>query len=254
MAQCPKCQTQVADLDFGLVICANCGASFLLDGDGRAPAASSGVGVEGKGPQPVEDNFSQSNLSEDWFSDDGEEAANDGDAQKTKVLSFPQNENLENVPMDEWGSEENSKVVTIGKVTKDYRPQPQSAPSEEDPTAAVSHPYDGAYQSENPVVVARPEASLGDIRAFGNAAASQDGSLLYSIRISGIDSPDLRDEVRGVLSDRRLLFDVEAILKGIQSGELVVRDISAIKAQVVVNRLLGLPLQLEWEQNANGNP
>lgn len=239
MAQCPKCKKTIGDPDFGLVICANCGASFLLDADGQLTSFE-GSDSESSQPQTQEAGLEVSQeFSENWDA---------GDATVNQVLQLPEEQNLDQQPMSEWGEEENSKVVTIGKVTKEFEP-PKPEASEEQP-----HPYDGNYETVNPGLTEKAEPNLNDIQEFANSTSPQDGPLRYTVRVSGIDSPDLRDEVKSVLMDRRLLVDVEKVLKEMNGGSVLISDISAVKAHVIVTRLMGLPIKIEWEQTAHGNP
>lgn len=117
----------------------------------------------------------------------------------------------------------------------------------------TQHPYDGDYESVNEGGAAA-EASLGDIERYGNSNSANEGPLLYSITISGIDSQELREQVKEALTDRRLLFDVEGLMRGIKDGQIRLQEVSSLKTHVLVNQLLSLPLKFEWGQEANGNP
>ena len=117
----------------------------------------------------------------------------------------------------------------------------------------TQHPYDGDYESVNDAGGAK-EASLGDIERYGNSNSTNEGPLLYSITISGIDSQELREQVKEALTDRRLLFDVEGLMKGIKDGQIRLQDVSSLKTHVLVSQLLSLPLKFEWGQEANGSP
>jgi len=77
------------------------------------------------------------------------------------------------------------------------------------------------------------------------------GGLRYNLIIQGIDTVDLRREVRDSLLDAKFGWDVDQLLKSAQGGKMEIKSISALKAQIVVQRLKVLPLQIRWEQHAD---
>ncbi len=247
MARCPSCSQPINNADLGLVTCDNCGASVMVDFDG-----------------------SISNQEPSKEADPNTTAINSGGESETSVLQMPIEEDLDSKEMAEWGEEENSKVVTIGQRTMDYEeytgtgegvapeaiPQgsvPEAPDFIDEPTQVIQHPYDGDYESVNETS-SPEELSVGDIERYGNSNSSNDGPLLYSITISGIDSKELREQVKEALMDRRLLFDVDGLMKEIRDGQIELREVSSLKTHVLVNQLLSLPLKFEWGQEANGNP
>lgn len=270
MALCPSCNQPIENADFGLVTCENCGASVMVDFDGSATSSSEeNLQDEASLSSPEQDDSLQSYesneddfISSSFVSDNVEYEDNEIDQrQPTSILETGPEVNLENKEIAEWGEDENSKVVTIGGGTVDYErfvDQQEVSESLEDNARAFeesmeSHPYDGNYESVNEAS-STDEISVSDIEKYGNSSSSQEGPLLYSVTISGIDSQELRDQVREALVDRRLLFDVEGILKGIKGGQIQLKDVSSLKTYVLVNQLLNLPLKFEWGQEANGNP
>lgn len=149
------------------------------------------------------------------------------------------------------------RSVSEESVFVDDRTQVIDSPRERNTQGAfvdeIRHPYDGDYESINEG--AQPvEVSVGDIERYGNSNSTNEGPLLYSITISGIDSQELRERVKDALADRRLLFDVDGLMREIKGGKILLREVSSLKTHVLVNQLFSLPLTFEWGQEANGNP
>lgn len=93
---------------------------------------------------------------------------------------------------------------------------------------------------------------LSEIADFGNSEIStaKSGNLLYDLRISGIDSAEIRELIRENITDQRLGINTKGLMKHIKDGVLEVKKINAIKASVLINRLKSLPVNLKWRQNA----
>ena len=106
-----------------------------------------------------------------------------------------------------------------------------------------------------PMILAEPARTdqvLEDLVAFGNSqvSSSRDGAYFYDLVISGIDSADLRLEVKEALTDQLFLWDAEAMIRTMDLGELVLRQMTSVKAALVVQRLMSLPVKLKWTQHA----
>jgi hypothetical protein len=93
---------------------------------------------------------------------------------------------------------------------------------------------------------------LSDIAQFGNSETSsaREGSLRYNLFIAGIDTADVREAFREAITDRKMVWDTEQILRSIKNGEVQLRDISPVKAFILVSRLRELPVRVRWEQYA----
>jgi hypothetical protein len=75
------------------------------------------------------------------------------------------------------------------------------------------------------------------------------GHLLYEIEIEGIDGSKLRNELYDELKDPRWGWVAMELMGSIKLGRLVLKDVNAVKASLLVNRLKGLPLEIKWKQN-----
>lgn len=96
-----------------------------------------------------------------------------------------------------------------------------------------------------------PNDPLG-ISAYANSelSSAKNGPLVVTVIISGIDTKDLRGEIRQALQDSRFGWDASTVMASIKGGTLVLPRISPVKASIVINRIKNLAVQIRWEQNA----
>lgn len=96
-----------------------------------------------------------------------------------------------------------------------------------------------------------PNDPLG-ISAYANSelSSAKDGPLVVTVIISGIDTKDLRTEIRQAIQDSRFGWDSGAVMASLKGGTLVLPRISPVKASIVINRIKNLAVQIRWEQNA----
>lgn len=92
--------------------------------------------------------------------------------------------------------------------------------------------------------------NFNDLIDFGNS--SDPGVLSYVLTIDGIDLQSIEDEIKQILSESRFQFDVELLLSNLKNGQLVIDNLSPIKASILVHRLRFLSVTLSWRQNAIG--
>jgi hypothetical protein len=144
-----------------------------------------------------------------------------------------------NVPMFELS---NGAPENVGEFEKG---PPEFSPTE----LAVDQPPE---EMQLPPPPTPPIEDLRSIAEFGNSEASlaREGAYRFTLYVGGIDTAEIRQEIRFQLSDSRFLWDVDALLATIKNGELIVSDISAVKAALAVQRLKLLPVDLKWEQHA----
>jgi len=139
-------------------------------------------------------------------------------------------------------------------------PSRLTAETKEDTQGPVHLPNFQISQTEDeapPMIEAnllppRSVQDLGELVDYANAEFSQgqDGLLLYSLTIEGIDSKELRSALHDILEDRRFLWEAEKMMASIRAGKLKVSNISAVKASILVKRLKHLDLTFSWEQHA----
>jgi hypothetical protein len=126
-----------------------------------------------------------------------------------------------------------------------------SSDGSEDAPPPMEEPSAETYQMEPPTT-GQDSHDLSDIGRFGNSDASAvgEGSLRYNIYVSGIDTADVRSQFREAVTDKKMMWDTDLILRSIQNGEVKVAGMSAVKAYILVSRLRNLPVQVRWEQYA----
>lgn len=217
MAQCPVCQAENAD-DFGLVNCHSCGSPFFIDMDGVAsssPAMDAAVSTE----EPM------------GFAEPAQPDPVESEMQS--LTEPPILENFEAEPEPQFDFSQNDDSQAEGS-------EEPNMPSAE---------ADALFESATPEP---PLEDLREIARFGNSEESlaREGAYRITIYIRGIDTAEIRQEVRHQLNDSRFLWDIDALLDSIVDGELVLKDISAVKAALAVQRLKTLPVELKWEQHA----
>ena len=87
---------------------------------------------------------------------------------------------------------------------------------------------------------------------FANSeiSSAKDGPLLFRVFISGIDTKEIRESIREVLEDSRFAWNPKEILSKVAKGELVVPNLSPVKASILITRIKYLPISIRWEQYA----
>jgi len=128
-------------------------------------------------------------------------------------------------------------------------PEPEAIP-EYDPDLAPEEATGVVYSASAPQIdAASPD--LSDIARFGNSdSAANEGSLRYRVFVVGIDTADVRESFREAITDRKMMWDTEEILRSIKNGEVELQNISPAKAYIIISRLRTLPVQIRWEQYA----
>ena len=95
-------------------------------------------------------------------------------------------------------------------------------------------------------------ADMSDVVEYANSDVSNgaDGNLKFNLKISGIDTVDIKTGIKDVLADSKLHLDPETTLSRVESGELFLEGLSAVKCAILVQRLKSLSLDINWEQYA----
>ncbi len=228
MAKCPLCAAQVQD-DFGLMECANCGAQLIVHVDGR---------VEHSGDQGEAKVASGTQVFE--FGEAAREIEIDPHRpEKTMAGIAPGDLVPPQSDADEFELPEQASEGT--------KPPELPAVFEDDSTQAID---DDATVYIPPHAPDSPD--LSDIAGFGNSdvSSTREGSLRYTLFVSGIDTVDVRNSFREAITDRKLVWDIDQILRSVKNGEVKIQNVSAAKAFIVASRLRNLPVQVRWEQYA----
>lgn len=264
MAQCPVCAGAIPD-DFGLIECPSCNAQLLVHMDGRVEYSSGEqppVAEPPEGPRPDP----KSKPEEVFELGDGNrelefdfktptpslEPVDPQPSPQTLVAEEPPLVDIADAPAEEFAAEEPAAENPPPDAADESAPAP--VPGEfVDDLVPDDQPPGEVYGANPPVPRPSPDSpDLSDIARFGNsdASTSRDGSLRYNLHIRGIDTSDIRDAFREAITDRKLVWDIEQILRSMRNGEVHITNIPAPKAFIVISRLRNLPVQIDWEQYA----
>jgi hypothetical protein len=232
MAQCPVCHAQIAD-DFGLTECENCAAQLIVHMDGRVE--HSGAQVPQEAPAAESEAPADDPADADFLPEPQPEPMFEAEAEAEAEADF-----AEEPIADEESTGDGESLVNEPAVGE---------PSSEEPFA--EEPFTEEPQVYRPPVAA-DSPDLSDIADFGNSEAtvSREGGLRYDLIITGIDTADVREAFREALTDRKFLWDTDAILRSIRHGEVRITNVSASKAHTLISRLRALPVKISWEQYA----
>lgn len=225
MGTCPVCSANVAE-DFGLVECSKCGAQLIVGMDGS-------VEVAGAEETPPVEAIPQSNPQ----------------------MIPPQQLVDDEFPLGPGMDADLPPPIEDAVVPA----PPEPLPDDDEPASFDGN--DPVADEAPPAVYKAPGSpadspNLSDLAAFANSEDSggREGPLRYTLLIHGIDTVDVRDAFREAITDRKLMWDIEQILRNIRQGFVKIENVPPGKAFIVINRLRNLPLQIRWEQHAITQP
>jgi len=244
---CPICGASVA-ADFGMVTCASCESVFMVEIDGTvtlpeaAPAAPEPDDATleaalfeepGETPQPSEEDLSGMPAHQP-----------EGQADDFTGLS-PSEETTEYVsPTDDaaFSAAEETTTEAAGE-------EPPAEDSGALPEAEPEYSEDFLNDLDGTEAKDDKADPLG-VSQFDVAEASQvaDGLYYYDLRISGIDTASIKQQVLDILSDKRLGWNAEELRKKIKMGQLVIENLNPVRAVLAVLKLQSLDVDVEWDQ------
>jgi hypothetical protein len=149
----------------------------------------------------------------------------------SEIASENPSDNLQNVLISEAQNDSEAQTAAPAEVVEPMVSPPSPAPHERPlPTTP----------------------DMSEVADFGNSPASlaREGSLRFNLFLSGIDTAEIREEVKEALSDERFLWDTEALMAKARGGELKVSDLSAVKTSLIIQRLRSVSIDIRWEQYA----
>lgn len=272
MVECPKCQHQFS-ADFGMTSCPSCRHVMIVDINGNVQAEDSEEGFE-------EDFGQLSEQREDLNSNQMEELSDSASQASTMVVDqgldeFQREQNFDSVSgkfaetvMEESGQEEEDSDLSSGSMEFESPEKEDSWGSSTEEEESVESGFMGSFNEtrvmspelssdekewlENETTVQAPEEEdFSEVADYGNSEMSlaKDGLYFYDIRIAEIDSLSDREALKDVIEDSRFAWDAGEILNSIVNGVLEIKRMNAIKACVLVNRIKGLNVKVQWKQN-----
>ncbi len=225
MSVCPKCtkEIQIQQNQFGsLYTCPACTAVFFVDWDGNPEPPLDSQSLDFSTP-PVENSLSSEQISTVSSFAESEDQSQSGDfASQNWGQSFTDN-----------SANANQTVGTIGS-SPDLLEDSRAL----EPSSAL---LENEVLQEDPVDFERNELSsleetLGEVLDFANAPEARPLKA-YQVEIRGLDLEKEINKLRDILRDPKFRFDVDAVLRGISHGKLVLTDLTSIKAAILVHRL-----------------
>ncbi|MBX7231992.1 MAG: hypothetical protein K1X29_07895 [Bdellovibrionales bacterium] len=239
MSQCPVCQHQLPD-DFGLIDCEGCGQGLYIEFDGSVRLREEIKNEEINNEPPEREELK--GLAEDPVEPSmlGSESLENSELNPSQIPNpVPENsaENWTIVGDQEVAAQKEVRVESSEafNFSSQSLPEPELVPPFQFTEVATSSPN-----------------SLGELSDFANSEQStaRDGAYKYDIFISGLDSVDLKQEVKALLSDPLFLFNVESLMSDLHLGELKLPLILPVKAVLLIHRLKAIPVNIRWVQHA----
>lgn len=234
MGICPKCQSSI-EHDFGIISCGNCGTILSIDFDGNVTLSD---------PDPVGEAPPAEPIAEGAPLDGGLFAESDPFSVPPPETDIPPV--VEAAPL----AVEDFAPLDLTPVTQDLEVPPPPPP----PVEAEWHPVEeGGMGSSGEAPAGPPDPPPGpvdfsDVVNFANSEFDN-SSLVYSLRIEGIDHKETRQKVLDVLGDIRLNIHVKDLIPTIKGGILELHDLNPVKANIIASRLRDEEVTFRWRQS-----
>lgn len=271
---CPKCSAELRD-DYGMAACAACGAIAFVDMDGVAHMSSEeSANPPAAAKVPAADQLAADESTPTNFnnlSTGVPEASADGEARgdvfeqpevpsQFETLGTPEIQPLEFDPRPHL--EADGAPHEEAQADEQVAPQVE-APSSEEPLSPMESPgeinedfadfFGETEKAQKSAAQVNPADPLGvSGYAANELSQAKGGGLLFKLRISGIDSKELREEIRQALKDSRFGWSLSEVMgpDRLRGGVLVIPNLNAVKTSIIVNRIKHLPVEIRWEQYA----
>ena len=112
-------------------------------------------------------------------------------------------------------------------------------------------PYD--FESSMDVNISKNEPLISE-SSFNEEIQSHADSiditgLTYSLTLKGIDSAELKSQVKDIISDSRFNLNLKEQGQQIIKGILILEKINPVKVALLVQKLKKLPISIEWTQH-----
>lgn len=235
---CPQCGTELAKdgaLDFGMATCPSCHAVIFIDIEGKAHSEIQNSENQVDQPLEQEQSLESAGDPESYQQFDGDSGGYSADQQfgsqpdaQAEVQEIPQlDSNIE--------------------LSTDLQQQPNGI---EDEQSLVDSPI-GNYDSpqEYQEIVADSAADSGESMSTFANSNTENGSLNYTIVVSGIDTHELRQKIQEAIGAPQFQWDTNELMQSILDGRLEIKNVNAVKASRAVDVLKNLPLQISWSQH-----
>ncbi len=219
MSDCPICGSSISD-DFGMQACESCGAFLFVDMNGH-----------------IDVDFDQNHQDQAETNSvdiEGQELVNNEQGQESV-----DNEQEEDFSNFEKSQVDDSLNQSEDEIVSQFEESDEKDQLQSNEFHSIETGLDGS-------------SDFSDVSEYANSELStaREGLYLYTLTISDIDSAYLRKEIEEALTDVRFKWDRELLVNKIKDGVLVIENINAVKASVLVNRLKSLSVRVDWSQHA----
>ncbi len=278
MPQCPSCGSPL-DQDFGMVTCGDCGAVLMININGQvvmggeAPTESDNQDDGENTDFPSESAFFDSPVESDILSITDDVLANESDGNPFQASSEQANMGWDQessisdneVELDEFEDksledpqEDFDSQSSLGnnELLQDADPEQENSLGnnaffEDSEVFGGSGEQQDVSEEEDLGIASAPDKKPLDVTDFANSEASslEGGEFLYELRISGLDSKDLRDVLKAVLMDEKLKLNYNGIMKKISQGQVKIEGLNPVKAKRIVEQLQYFDLKIKWRQS-----
>lgn len=218
---CPGCQTDsaVAEKNYGaLYTCPSCQAVYFINFDGQPEYGE----MTEQAPTDVTAETSDAAPSAPHFENI---EPGDSDQLQRDDFSVPAEsvENINNLTNDAVTSEDFGSVNPFANLSEQT-----SLESE------ASSDFNQAAQS---------------IADFGNQDV-QIAGLNYNLKISGLDTQELRELFKEAIDDSRFGWDASDLMRTVRNGEVEIIKLNPVQAYILAKRLQFVDVERRWIQNA----
>lgn len=244
MAQCPNCGATLKE-DYGMSQCPKCGVFCFIDMEGNAFISSAGADDDAEvgfdEVTNVDFTASSAKIPADLpISESGD--SGHGFELPESPPSLPESPS----PLEsDFGAEPAAPLF-------EQSFEPQENPGEQEFAPLSFDPEPAANPKEMPIPDFGPADDPLGLADFANSelSSAKDGPLLFRIRVSGIDSKEMRETIREVLEDPRFGWDADQMFARLEKGVLTIENLSPVKASILVTKIKRLPVKIRWEQYA----
>ncbi len=148
-------------------------------------------------------------------------------------------------------SETNQGVDTVSSQTAQEFTPLNDYPEIQESHSPVEQPYD--FENSLDENISTQETPANEL-SFSEELQSHSDSigeagLTYTLTIKGLDSAELKSQVKDVISDSRFNLNLKEQSQQINKGILILERINPVKVALIVQRLKKLPISIEWTQH-----
>jgi hypothetical protein len=86
------------------------------------------------------------------------------------------------------------------------------------------------------------------VEDFVDQEAEVGGPLSYTVTLERIDTKNLRAQLQDVFDDPKFQWSSADLMKRIRQGKITLKNLSPVKASVLISHVKELPLKISWVQ------